>query len=77
MPKRKNPKPPFEAQPSNAAVLKLLQRPKGASLAELVKARGVQAHTLRAVISRLESVAGIKVGRTKEEKRGLVYRVRS
>ena len=77
MPKRKaKPDPRYTEQPAVAAIVKMLYRPKGATVAEIAKARGLAPHTVRAVISRIESRARVKVSRTKLESRGgLVYRV--
>lgn len=68
-------KPNYAAQPSVAAILKMMQRARGATAAEIAKARDLEPHTVRAVISRLGSVAGIKISRTPDPKRGSVYRV--
>jgi hypothetical protein len=77
-PKRKTkPDTRFAEQPAVAAILKLLRRPRGATVAEIAKARGLQPHTIRSVLSRLGSKAGLELTRTKVESRGgLVYRVR-
>ena len=54
----------------------MLNCSKGATVAEIVKARGLAPHTVRAVISRIESRARVEVSRRKVEGRGgLVYRV--
>jgi predicted ArsR family transcriptional regulator len=66
--------PRYATQPAVAAILKMLARTRGATAAEVAKARGLQPHTVRAVISRLGSKAGIKVTTTRDEKRGTVYR---
>ena len=78
MPKRKAKSDPrYAEQPAVAAILKLLRRPPGATVAEIAKARGLQPHTIRSVLSRLGSKAGLELTRTKVESRGgLVYRVR-
>jgi DNA-binding MarR family transcriptional regulator len=70
----RKPKPDYAAQPAVAATLKLISRKRGATAAEVANARGLQPHTVRAVISRLGSKAGIKVERVEDEKRGTVYR---
>jgi len=71
MPKKK---PDYAAQPSVAAILKLISTKRGATAAEIARKRGLQPHTARAVISRLGSKAGIKVEREQDERRGTVYR---
>jgi hypothetical protein len=67
----------FAAQPSVAAILKMLTRARGATTAEIVKARDLKQHSVRVVISRLGTVAHIKISRTPDEDRGLVYRTGS
>ena len=48
MPKRKaNPAPRYADQPAVAAILKMLQSRRGATVAEIAKARGLQPHTVR------------------------------
>jgi predicted ArsR family transcriptional regulator len=76
MPKRKaKPAPRYAEQPAVAAILKMLQSRRGATVAEIAKARGLQPHTVRSVLSRLGSKAGLELTRTKVEGRGgLVYR---
>jgi len=76
MPKRKTkPDTRFAEQPAVAAILKLLRRPRGATVAEIAKIRGLQPHTVRSVLSRLGSKGGLVLTRTKVEgRRGLVYR---
>jgi len=69
MPKRKaKPDPRYAEQPAVAAILKILRRPRGATVAEIAKARRLQPHTWFA--------GGLELTRTKVEGRGgLVYRV--
>jgi hypothetical protein len=46
MSKRKaKPAPRYAEQPAVAAILKLLRRPRGATVAEIAKARGLQPHS--------------------------------
>jgi DNA-binding MarR family transcriptional regulator len=71
----KKPKPDYAAAPAVAAVLKLISRKRGATAAEVARARGCEPHTVRAIVSRLGSVAGVDVERTYEPERGVVYRV--
>jgi hypothetical protein len=76
MPERKAKlSPRYAEQPAVAAILKILRRPRGATVAEIAKARGLQPHTVRSVLSRLGSKVGLKRTRTKVE--GLVYRAAS
>ena len=56
MPKRKaKPASRYAEQPAVAAILRILRRPRGATVAEIAKARGLQPHTVRSVLSRLDS----------------------
>ena len=48
MPKRKaKPASRYAEQPAVAAILRILRRPRGATVAEIAKARGLQPHTVR------------------------------
>ena len=48
MPKRKaKARPRYAEQPAVAAILKMLSRLRGATVAEIAKARGLQPHTVR------------------------------
>jgi Protein of unknown function (DUF3489) len=59
MPKRKaKPAPRYAEQPAVAAMLKLLRSRRGATVAEIAKARGLQPHTVRSVLNRLGSRRG-------------------
>ena len=54
MPKRKaQPAPRYADQRAVAAILKLVHRACGATVAEIAMARGLQPHTVRSIISRL------------------------
>jgi uncharacterized protein DUF3489 len=79
MPKRKSkPDSRYAEQPAVAAILKLLSRSRGATVAEIAKAPGLQPLTVRSVLSRIGSEAGLELTRTTIESRsGLVYRVAS
>ena len=64
MPKRKaKPASRYAEQPAVAAILKMLSRPRGATVAEIA-ARGLQPHTVRSILSRLGSKAGLVLTRT-------------
>ena len=59
-----------------AQIIALLQRPEGASIAEIVEATSWQAHTARGAISgALKKKLGLNINSTKEEDRGSVYRI--
>jgi hypothetical protein len=55
MPKHKSKFDPRYAQQAVAAILKILCRPRDATVAESAKARGLQPHTVRSILSRLDS----------------------
>jgi len=71
------PKPPTQrAGTKQAQIIALLQRPEGASIAEIVAATAWQAHSARGVISGvLKKKLGLMVRSTKEDDRGSVYRI--
>lgn len=57
-------------------IIAMLQRPEGATIAEIVAATAWQAHSARGVISGvLKKKLGLVVGTTKEVGRGSVYRI--
>jgi len=70
-------KPPTQrAGTKQAMLIAMLQRPDGASIAEIVVATSWQAHSARGVISGvLKKRLGLVVGSTKEDGRGSVYRI--
>jgi hypothetical protein len=68
-------KPNYAAQPSVAAILKMMQRARGETAAEIAKARDLEPIRVPAVISRLETKARIRIARERDPKRGTVYRV--
>ena len=71
------PKQPTQrAGTKQAMLIAMLQRPEGASIAEIVAATGWLGHTSRGVISGvLKKRLGLAVTSTKEESRGQVYRL--
>jgi predicted ArsR family transcriptional regulator len=78
MPKRKaKPAPRYAEQPAVEAILKMLRSRRGATAAEIAKARGLQPHTVRSILSRLGSTGGLVVTRTKVEGRGGIGRLPS
>jgi len=59
-----------------AQVIALLQRPEGASIAEIVAATGWLAHSARGLISGgLKKKLGLQITSQKEQGRGSVYRI--
>ena len=63
------------AKPTKTAtILKLLRRPKGASIAELQKATGWKPHSVRAALTGLRK-KGHKIERTKNAKDTAVYSI--
>lgn len=70
----KSPTP--RAGTKQAQIIAMLQRPQGATIAEIVAATAWQAHSARGVISGvLKKKLGLVVGSTKEDGRGSVYRI--
>jgi hypothetical protein len=75
--KTETPKPPTQrAGTKQAMLIAMLQRPEGASIAEIVEATRWQSHTVRGSISgALKKKLGLTVNAVKEEGRGSVYRI--
>ena len=71
------PKPvAIRAGTKQAQIIEMLQRPEGASIAELVKVTRWQPHTLRGAISgALKKKLGLMITTVKEDDRGAVYRI--
>lgn len=71
------PKPPTQRTGTKQAqIIALLERPEGATIAEIVAATSWQAHSARGLISGvLKKKLGLVVGSTKEDGRGAVYRI--
>jgi hypothetical protein len=71
------PKPPTQrAGTKQAQIIALLQRPEGATIAEIVAATLWQAHSASGLISGvLKKKLGLVIGSTKEDGRGAVYRI--
>jgi len=68
--------PSQRAGTKQAQIIAMLQRPEGATIAEIVAATAWQAHSARGVISGvLKKKLGLEVGSTKEDGRGSVYRI--
>jgi hypothetical protein len=75
--KAAKPNPPIQrAGTKQAQIIALLQRPEGATIAEIIAATAWQAHSARGVISGvLKKKLGLVVGSMKEDGRGSVYRI--
>jgi hypothetical protein len=75
--KTATPKPPTQrAGTKQAQIVAMLQRPEGASVAEMVTATGWLAHTVRGSISgALKKKLGLPIATEKEEGRGTVHRI--
>ena len=59
-----------------AKLIAMLQRPAGATIAEIVEATGWQSHTVRgALAGALKKKLGLDVASAKEDQRGRVYRI--
>ena len=66
----------LRAGTKQAQIIALLQRPEGASIAEIVEATGWMAHTARAAISgALKKKLGLPVTTAKVDGRGTVYKL--
>lgn len=76
-PEARTPKPvAIRAGTKQAQIIALLQRPEGASIAEMVKITQWQPHTLRGAISgALKKKLGFVITTVKEDGRGAVYRI--
>ena len=72
-----SPKPvAIRAGTKQAQIIALLQRPEGASIAEIVAATGWLAHSARGLISGgLKKKLGLQITSQKEQGRGSVYRI--
>ena len=64
------------AESKGAKILALIGRPKGASLAEIVKATDWQAHSLRGFLSTAAKKHGLKIESTKTEAGDRVYQIK-
>ncbi|HEY4359586.1 MAG TPA: DUF3489 domain-containing protein [Bryobacteraceae bacterium] len=58
-----------------ASVIEMMRRPKGATLAEIMKATGWQAHSVRGYISIASNKRGIKIESTKNQAGDRSYRI--
>ncbi len=68
--------PTQRAGTKQAQIIAMLQRPKGATVAEIVEATSWQAHTVRGSISgALKKKLGLPINAEKVEGRGTVYRI--
>jgi hypothetical protein len=63
------------AESKGAKVLEMIGRPKGATLAEIMKATGWQAHSVRGFISTAAKKHGVKVESSKNEAGERTYRI--
>jgi hypothetical protein len=64
------------AESKGAKILELIGRPKGATLAEIVKATDWQKHSIRGFLSTAAKKHGIKIESTKTEAGDRVYQIR-
>ncbi|MDZ7885804.1 MAG: DUF3489 domain-containing protein, partial [Mycobacterium sp.] len=73
---RKLKQPPQRAGTKQAMLIAMLQRPEGATIAEIVAATSWQSHTARGSISGvLRKKLGFSITSEKIESRGSVYRI--
>ncbi|MCU9849365.1 DUF3489 domain-containing protein [Defluviimonas sp. WL0024] len=67
----------IRAGTKQAQIIAMLQRPEGATVAEMVEATGWLAHTVRGSISgALKKKLGLPIAAEKVEGRGMVYRIK-
>ena len=64
------------AESKGAKILELIGRPKGATIAEIVKATDWQKHSIRGFLSTAAKKHGIKIESTKTEAGDRVYQIR-
>ena len=64
------------AQSKGARILELIGRPKGATLAEIVKATDWQKHSIRGFLSTAAKKHGLKIESTKTEAGDRVYQIK-
>ena len=64
------------AESKGAKILELIGRPKGASMAEIVKATDWQKHSIRGFLSTAAKKHGLKIESTKTEAGDRVYQIR-
>ena len=68
-------KPKVDRANKKAEVIAMMKRAKGATLAEIVKARDWQPHTIRGFVSILGSKGGEKIESSKNEAGDRIYRI--
>ena len=68
-------KAPPRAESKGAKILEMIRRPKGATLAEIMKAANWQAHSVRGFISTAAKKHGITIDSAKNEAGDRVYKV--
>jgi hypothetical protein len=64
------------AESKGAKILELIGRPKGASLAEIMKVTAWQAHSVRGFLSTAAKKHGLKIESTKTEAGDRVYQIK-
>ena len=64
------------AESKGAKILELIGRPKGATLAEIMKATSWQAHSVRGFLSTAAKKHGLKIESTKTDAGDRVYHIR-
>jgi Protein of unknown function (DUF3489) len=64
------------AESKGAKILELIGRPKGATLAEIVKATDWQKHSIRGFLSTAAKKHGLKIESTKTESGDRVYQIK-
>jgi predicted ArsR family transcriptional regulator len=62
-------------QPSVAVVLRILRNRRGATIRQIAKARNYTEHTVRSIMSRMRSRAGLDVYRAKKKNGRFIFRI--
>jgi hypothetical protein len=78
-PRRKRPSPQLRkpsAESKGAKILELIGRPKGATLAEIMKATDWQAHSVRGFLSTAGKKRGLNIESTKNDAGERVYQIK-
>jgi hypothetical protein len=74
--KKASPKPQAASANKKAVVIELMKRTKGATLAEIMKATGWQAHTVRGFVSILGTKGGEKIESSKSAEGERTYKIK-
>jgi hypothetical protein len=62
-------------QPAVAAVLRILRNKRGVTIRQIAKARKCEEHTVRSMMSRMRSLAGLDIYPTKKRNGRSVFQI--